>query len=162
MYQNQSSMIDPAKRNIQAVFNTEVLPLKDFLAASSNMLDREETRACEIIVSELFTQINEKCKKYDAGKYYCIHISPVYDNFGAVAQVTVLAKVKTEEFLAEKEAGDINSFTEKGIKDILLRPAVKKGRIGGPPQQILINVFAGEDYISGLLTLFIGMRRSVK
>ncbi len=124
----------------------------------SKSTDPDEEEVIEDITSELAYQIFERVKTSDTR--FSIHISPKYNNFGAVAHVRVIKKSAKEN--AEKVNEKAPYIDENLLKAEIIKPSVQRGRQGALPHLISLKLDLGDELVVGTLILYVGVKKAAK
>lgn len=119
----------------------------------------DESKALESIVEELSQRIFEFADSAPGRQYLSVHISPRFQNFGSVAQITVIRKI----LLADLDP-DLDKLGKVGMdqcefEKLLLRPSVLSARAGRSPQIFAFALDLGDHKVTGTITLYVGIKQ---
>lgn len=122
--------------------------------------DQEEANALENLTEELGLKLFERLRESYSGQFITIHIEPSFQNLGAVAQIRIMSiGAPKTVVLFSSRLDSLPLLDENAFKATVLGPAIKCGRAGSAPQTIPLRLMSGEEQITGVMTLFVGIRR---
>lgn len=120
-----------------------------------------EVRAIANLIDQLGARMFEELRQTRSGAFVSIHIAPVYDNLGALARIFVARKEILDEASLHTANGDYQlALNESIFRKEVLGPAVQRGREGSAPQQIPLRLTIDDQLLCGVMTLFIGIKKS--
>jgi len=123
-------------------------------ATACSFEDLELAKVTDALAEEIF----EQAKNSNSGDLLCVHIKPSFDNLGSVAQLRVVKKGNSEQ-LGPKINGS-NAMDKETFKETLLAPAMTRGRAGHPLEPLTLKLNLGDELLSGIMALYVGIKRS--
>lgn len=120
--------------------------------------DQKEIAALEKIAKEIVEAICEKARASSdgppTGDIFCKRVRPVFENFGAFAQVRIMQRIRADRLSPDTRV----TLLDEGEMRELLGAAIQKGRDGCRPQLIPFRLKLDKMQVRGELLLFVGIR----